>query len=54
MEDEVHEDQAVILEVMHKLVNEFTDDFFMSQVEKEKKSIVDHIIFVLVAFLATL
>ena len=54
MGDEVHQDQAVTLAVMHKLVDGLEKDYKASRVEEERDGFVDQDIFVLAAFLAAL
>ena len=54
MEDELPQNQAVNLDVVHKLMDGFEDDYCRSKVEGLKEGIVNQDIFVLVAFLAAL
>ena len=54
MGDEVHQDQAVTLGVVHKLVDGLERDFIASRIDEEKDSLVDQAIFILAAFLAAL
>ena len=53
MSDEIHQDQVLPLEVIHKLMDDFDDNFCGSQVEREIESIVDQTIFVLVPLKGT-
>ena len=54
MNDEVHQDQAVTLGVVHQLIEGLERDFIASKIEEEKDSLVDQATFILVAFLAAL
>lgn len=54
MVDEVHQDQAVILGVVHKLVYGLERDYQSSKIEEERDSFVDQAVFVLAAFLVAL
>ena len=46
MGDEVHQDQAVTLGVVHKLVEGLERDFIASRIDEEKDSLVDQAIFI--------
>ena len=54
MNDEVHQDQAVTLGVVHQLIEGLERDFIASKIEEEKDSLVDQAIFTLEDFLAAL
>ena len=54
MGDEVYQNQAVILGVVHLLVEGLERDFLASKTEEEKDSLVDQAVFILAAFLAAL
>ena len=54
MGDESHQDQAITLEVIHRLV-EVLEKYYRSNVENEKREhISNQAVFILAAFLATL
>ena len=54
MGDEVHQDQAIILVVMYKLIEGLDFDFARSKSNEEKGRIADQAVFVLAVFLAVL
>ena len=54
MEGEVHQDQAVTLGVVHKLVDEFERDYQSSEIEEKRDSVVDQTVFILVVLLVVL
>ena len=54
MGDEVHQDQAITLAVMHKLIEGLDFDFDRSKSNEEKGVIADQAVFVLAAFFAAL
>ena len=54
MGDEVHQDQTVAVEVIHKLMERFKFDYSHSKLNEEKEGITDQAIFVLAAFLIAL
>ena len=54
MNDEVHQDQAVTLGVVHQLIEGLERDFIASKIEEEKDSLTDQAIFTLEDFLAAL
>lgn len=54
MGDEVHQDQAITLVVMHKLIKGLEFDFARNTSNEEKEGIADQAVFVLAAFLAAL
>ena len=54
MGDEVHQDQAVTLAVMHRLIDGLEKDYKASRVEEERDGFVDQAIFVMAAFLVAL
>jgi len=54
MGDEVHQDQAVTLAVIHRLIDGLEMDYKASRVEEERDGFIDQAIFVLAAFLVAL
>ena len=54
MGDEVHQDQAVTLTVIHRLIDGLEMDYKASRVEEERDGFIDQAIFVLAAFLVAL
>ena len=54
MGDEVYQDQAITLAVIHKLIEGLDIDFNQSKSIEEKEGIADQAVFVLAAFLAAL
>ena len=50
MDNEVHQNQAVTLEVVHNLVDRFGRDFITRKIGEKREGFVDQTIFVLAVF----
>ena len=54
MGNEVHQDKAVTLEVIHKLIDGLEDEYVRGTSDRDKEIIVDMGVFILASFLAGL